>query len=157
MPRLTNPGVLWDGKFFYVHEVHAEVADIGQLCDISIQVRNDPGLPNNAHRAVDVIALEICVKEVGEGFWVRYAQGELFACLTKKVAQGLKRLERLTRECVQVEGVMSSAAFREASLMWKKSGKSATTIDVNIYGHPHSAKAVRGSAVQTWSFESHYT
>lgn len=127
--------------------IHFPIANFTQICDVPIQIRNDPRVPNEKLRIPSPLGLEIRVRATAEGFWVRIARGELFACLAKKAAQGLKALGHYSCECVQIEGIISSAALIEARNDWKRTGKSKTGIDVNIYGHPHVAKSVRPTAL----------
>ncbi|PVH98774.1 hypothetical protein DM02DRAFT_29776 [Periconia macrospinosa] len=131
---------------FYDLQDSAPLVCFGTLREIPIQLRHDPvaSITENLSPE-DLVTLKLV--QLKDTFWVKIGNGEPFGCFTTKMAEGLNRLQSLTHACaecqgVECEGIVSFSAIKDARESLRKS-KSFTklTVDINLYGHHHSAKA----------------
>ncbi|CAI6242193.1 unnamed protein product [Periconia digitata] len=131
---------------FYDLQESAPLVCFGTLREIPIQVRYDPVASMAKDRKTDELVI-LNIIQLKETFWVTIGDGEPFGCFTTKMAEGLSRLRSLTHACsecqgIEYDGVVKFAAITDASESLNRSKFHTNLIvDINLYGHAHSAKA----------------
>jgi hypothetical protein len=114
-----------------------------QLLDLSVQVRDDPYLsfenspPPNLRN--DIVVLEYIFRS--EVCWLKLRDGEIFGCLGSRFSRSIKRLKAFP--CIDLDCLVLSSGLDAARSKWKKSGRpTELLVNLNVYGHNHSAQVV---------------
>jgi SWI/SNF-related matrix-associated actin-dependent regulator of chromatin subfamily A3 len=108
-----------------------------------VQVREDPNISHMSRPSPnlreDIITLQYTFK--GDICWLRLHDGEAFGCLGSRLSRSIKRLKAFP--CIELDCIVASSSLETAKSRWKKTGKpTELLVNLNVYGHNHSARVV---------------
>lgn len=107
-----------------------------------MQVKEDPSILNRSltpEITTDFVVAQLTHK--GNFCWLVFDVGQPFACFSAATSASLKRLA--VNPCVQLDCMIYRSPLDKAVSQWKKSGKGKEfVVDLNVYGHEHSARVV---------------